>query len=152
MKYLIVSDSHGLDYELNDLLSEYRNFDGFIHCGDSELPKSYLSMYKAVLGNNDYNFLPQQLVVDIGDKKAVVVHSHLQGVFDTKNKLAALAKEQDASYVFYGHTHVFNDEVVDGIRIMNPGSLWRSRDDGSRSYAIFEIEEDGACTFTRYRL
>lgn len=152
MKYLIVSDSHGLDYELDDLLSEYKHFDGYIHCGDSELPKQYLSNFAAVIGNNDYNYLPEQIVVNVGNQKALVVHSHRQGIFDTKLKLAALAQEQGASFVFYGHTHVFNDEIVNGVRIMNPGSLWRSRDDSSRSYAIFEIDEDDNCTFTRYHL
>ena len=111
-----------------------------------------MSNFNAVIGNNDYNYLPEQIVVNVGGKKALVVHSHRQGVFDTKIKLAALAHEQEVSYVFYGHTHVFNDEVVNGIRIMNPGSLWRSRDDGSKSYAIFEIDEEGNATFTRCRL
>lgn len=152
MKYLIVSDSHGLSYELSDLLEMHRNFDGYVHCGDSELSKQELSEFSAVIGNNDYNYLPEQLVIDVGTKKALVIHSHRQGIFDTKNKLVALAKEQNADFVFYGHTHVFNDEMIGNVRLMNPGSLWRSRDDGSHSYAIFEIDEEGNSTFTRQRL
>ena len=41
MKYLVVSDSHGMDYELNDLLEMYPNMDGYFHLGDSELSNQW---------------------------------------------------------------------------------------------------------------
>lgn len=151
MKFLIVSDSHGLTYELEDLLNQYRDFDGFIHCGDSELSKNEMTGFAAVIGNNDYNYLPNQLVVNVGNEKALVIHSHRQGIFNTSQILSYMAEEEGAKFVFHGHTHVFKDEMVGGVRIMNPGSLWRSRDDGSSSYAIFEIDEDGNSSFTRIR-
>ena len=149
MKYLVVSDSHGMDYELNDLLEMYPNMDGYFHLGDSELSKQDMQGFQAVIGNNDYNYLPNMLVVAVGNKKAVLVHSHRQGPFHLVANLATLAREQEADFVFYGHTHVFADEIYDGIRVMNPGSLWRSRDNGSHSYAIFEIDEEGNTSFTR---
>ena len=96
------------------------------------------------------------MVARVGKKNALITHSHLLnkfGLFNVSHSLAVLAKNNDCEYVFYGHTHRFDDQVVDGVRIMNPGSLFRSRDDGSHSYAIFEIDETGEhATFTRMTL
>ena len=44
--------------------------------------------------------------------------------------------------VCYGHTHIAADETVDGIRLINPGSLWRSRDGRGPSYALLNIDGD----------
>ena len=52
------------------------------------------------------------------------------------------AVENHCDIVFYGHTHVAKDETLDGIRLVNPGSLRYSRDGRSPSYAIVTIEED----------
>ncbi len=155
MKYLVVSDSHGMSYELEDLLVEYKEFDGFFHCGDSELEAVELSNWDACVGNTDYNHLPDFVVARVGSKQALITHSHLlsrYGMFNVPHSLAVLAKENNCEFVFYGHTHRFDDQMVDGVRIMNPGSLFRSRDDGSHSYAIFEIDENGEASFTRKTL
>ena len=41
------------------------------------------------------------------------------------------------SIFLYGHTHVKFDQVVDGIRCLNPGSVSIPKD-GSHSYLIYE--------------
>ena len=47
------------------------------------------------------------------------------------------------SIFLYGHTHVKFDQVVDGVRCLNPGSVSIPKD-GSNSYLIYE---DGEFTF-----
>lgn len=147
MKYLVVSDSHGLQEELSELLKRHPDMDGYIHCGDSELPAYFLSNYMAVIGNNDYNGLPAQIIMNVGKEKALIVHSHRQGFFDRNEQLAYLAKSNGCKFVFYGHTHVFADMVLNGVRIMNPGSVWRCRDGRGSTYGIFEINESGESSF-----
>lgn len=148
MKYLVVSDSHGLQDELMELLNRHPDMDGYIHCGDSELPDVYLSNYTAVIGNNDYNGLPAQIITSVGNELALIVHSHRQGFFDRNEQLAYIAKSNDCKYVFYGHTHIYADVTLNGVRVMNPGSLLHCRDGRGRTYAIFEIDENNNSTFT----
>ena len=44
--------------------------------------------------------------------------------------------------VCFGHTHVAYLDQVDGITLLNPGSLSHSRDGKPCSYAILDINED----------
>ncbi len=148
-KYVVVSDTHQLEKELDDLLTMYPDYDGYFHIGDSELSSDKLSKWKAIKGNHDTNDLPEELIVDIGKQKALLVHSHRQYSFYTKENLVALAKSYNVQYVFYGHNHVFDDKIVDGVRLMNPGSLRHSRDNATHSYALFEIDEENHVRFTR---
>lgn len=148
MKYLVVSDSHGLQEELASLIERHPDMNGYIHCGDSELPEMFLSNFHAVLGNNDYNGLPAQIIVNVGNELALVVHSHRQGYFDRNEQLAYIAKNAGCKYVFYGHTHIYADVTLNGVRIMNPGSLLHSRDGRGKTYAIFEIDENNKSSFT----
>lgn len=150
MKFVVVSDSHGLESELELLMLRHSDADGFIHCGDSELPAYKLTGFSAVIGNNDYfyNELPEHLVITIGSKKALIIHSHRQSYVHRHHDLYKLALENGCDYVFYGHTHAYDDTMVNHVRMMNPGSLFLSRDRRGKTYALFEISEDGEATFT----
>jgi hypothetical protein len=46
-----------------------------------------------------------------------VTHSHIDG------KVMELVQEQRFKWIFHGHTHEKRDEVVRGVRIVNPGAL-----------------------------
>ena len=81
MKFLIVSDTHGRMYNLEEAM-EREEFDGMIHCGDVEgmddLIKSKVNgPCYMVMGNNDwFSNLPAEIQVNIDDYRAFITHGH----------------------------------------------------------------------------
>lgn len=143
MKIVIVSDNHGRLEPLQDILNKHQDADLFIHCGDSEMPSEYLKGYIAVKGNNDfYDDLPEYQVVDCGEHRIFVTHGHRMLYLSNREMLVNKAKSMNCDIVCFGHTHIFESQIVDGITLINPGSLSRNRDGSPTSYAILEIEQN----------
>lgn len=143
MKIVVVSDSHGRDDALEYVLNQHPDADAYIHCGDIEAEEGLFPNLITVRGNNDlFCNYPDERIVKAGVHRIFVVHSH-QFVYSKRSeKMAEAAKERGCDIVCYGHTHIAKDEVVDDIRLINPGSLWRSRDGKEPSYAILYLEDN----------
>ncbi|WP_409251553.1 metallophosphoesterase [Bacillus sp. SCS-153A] len=145
MKLIVVSDSHGSDKEIKDILKTYKGkVDGFIHCGDSELPADDSSMdsYLAVRGNCDMDHAyPEVLTKDFGDTRILATHGHLYNVKMTLMNLDYLAKEHNADIVFFGHSHQLGAEQIGEVLFINPGSILLPRGRKERTYALIEKEE-----------
>ena len=163
MKLLIASDIHGSAYWCGKLcqLMETEQPDKLILLGDllyhgprNDLPRDYapkqvipmLSRYAdriiAVRGNCeaevDQMVLPfpcmadfSQLILD--GQTLYLTHGH----HHNPNNLPPLP---EGSIFLSGHTHVKMDEVTDGIRCLNPGSVSIPKD-GSNSCLIYENKE-----------
>lgn len=143
MKIVVVSDNHGKRRELEDIRRKYDHFDAFIHCGDSEMTQDELRGWVSVRGNNDYYVdLPDATVVKVKDYNILVTHSHLVSYFRRTERLVEMAQANQCQMVCFGHTHVFVDEVVEGIQLVNPGSIWYNRDRSNPCYALVEINDD----------
>lgn len=143
MKIVIVSDNHGRLEPLQDIQMKHQDAELFIHCGDSEMPTEYLSGYVAVKGNNDfYDELPDFRVVECDNHRLLVTHGHRMLFLDNREMLVNKAKSLNCDLVAFGHTHIFETRVVDGITLINPGSLSRNRDGSPTSYAIIDIDGD----------
>ena len=165
MKYVIASDIHGSAFWCEKLLqlAEKEQPDKLIFLGDilyhgprNDLPRGYapkqviamLDNWKekilCVRGNCeaevDQMVLPFPCMADYaiveGEKTLFLTHGHLWN----PEKLPAIG---EGSVFLYGHTHVKCDEVVNGIRCLNPGSVSIPKD-GSHSCMICE---DGAFRF-----
>ncbi len=142
-KIILVSDNHGLETPLKVIRERNPDAYCFIHCGDSEMPEPELRGYAHVRGNNDYypNF-PENLVIPIENHRIYVTHGHRDIGFYEYDRLAAKAKSRDCDIVMFGHTHMYFDEVVDGIHLLNPGSLRYNRDLTPPCYMIIMITGD----------
>jgi uncharacterized protein len=142
MQIVLVSDTHGRNEVFAQLRERHPMANAYLHAGDSETDPVNLDGFASVQGNNDYySAHPEQLVLDLGGLKVLMVHSHQ---YHAANRIAGLvsrAKKYGASMVFYGHTHVFHVETVEGITLVNPGSLWRNRDFSVESYALITVTE-----------
>ncbi|WP_034301503.1 YfcE family phosphodiesterase [Alkalibacterium sp. AK22] len=142
MKLIVVSDNHGNAYYMEEILSIYEDeAPGWIHCGDSELPEDHplWQNYKTVEGNMDYaKGIPLELVRRIEDKTMLVVHGHKHAVKQSYQKLKSRADEEQATFVFYGHTHIAKVEQEDGIFFINPGSLTQPRDRERGTYLVMD--------------
>lgn len=127
----ILSDTHGNAEGIKKLLPIMEENDYVIHLGDYITDARYFTekVYEklyAVKGNCDGG--GEDLVVEIEDKKILLTHGDRYGVKQGNLKLLYKAKELGADAVFYGHTHSALVEEVDGITIVNPGTLSKYSD------------------------
>ncbi|MEA5026224.1 MAG: metallophosphoesterase [Erysipelotrichaceae bacterium] len=142
MQLVVVSDNHGKNEPLSEIRNRYPQAQAYIHCGDSELPPEMLEGYTTVMGNNDYFYdYPNYLVLEIADLRIFVIHGHRLTAANRLEQLAALAKKHRCTLACYGHTHVYDCSVIDGVTLVNPGSLWRSRDGRKPSYALITVTD-----------
>lgn len=147
MKALVVSDNHRDVHSLKELLSIYdEEIDLWLHCGDSEFmaTDSIWEKFRTVRGNMDFDSpMPLYRVETLGSEKILVVHGHKQRVGFSLEPLKELAIEKDAKIVFYGHTHIPKVDEIDGIFMINPGSIIEPRGTlRAGSYAIYEKKKN----------
>ena len=135
MKILVVSDSHGNNEALDQLLLIYPKMDLYIHAGDYECDERSIEPFRAVKGNCDYfsNAL-DRLIIPI-DKGTIIVQHR-------PNISSDILKENKARIFINGHTHVRRLENRDGLLIINPGAISFPCDGYDLSYAIIEINGD----------
>lgn len=121
---LIISDYHKREDKVLELIRKY-NPTHTICCGDGESDEEFYTKNNiiSVKGNCDYINLPLLSVIEIEGKRILVTHGHLYNVHFDIFKLYMLAKENNANYVLYGHTHNQMVEEYEGITFINPGAL-----------------------------
>lgn len=149
MKVLIVSDTHGREDNLEKVLEKESPIDAMVHLGDVEGSEDYIRILTdapvyMVAGNNDfYTDLPGQAVIDLDGYRAFITHGHGYHVSYSPNRLVAEALHRNAQIAMYGHTHVPHLEQVEGVIVLNPGSLNYPRQAGREpSYIIMETTPD----------
>ncbi len=150
MKLLVVSDSHHEQDCLLRLKEKYENkVDAMIHCGDSELEKDdpAIQGFQTVRGNCDFGAdFPNDLVTQVGDYRIFVTHGHLYNIKMTLMNLRYRARELDADFVFFGHSHELGAELIDQTLILNPGSISLPRGQiRVKTYALIESVPEGVC-------
>lgn len=153
MRLVVISDSHGSYRRVADLVERNRDqAEAFIHLGDGlqevallqrdypELPLFF------VRGNCDWgDFIPgaQKTGIHTFDGvKILYTHGDEYGVKYSMDQLLSAAKENGARVALYGHTHIAASEYVDGIHLINPGSISQPRD-GRPSYMVLDIVDGG---------
>lgn len=146
MKVLIISDSHGLEDELNRIkLKHEKSVAYMIHCGDSELPIEHNSLkgFVTVRGNCDKELgFPNDSIIDINKIKLFATHGHLYNVKSTLMNIKFRADELLATIVCFGHTHIAGSELIDGKLYINPGSISLPRGRIERTYCLIEVEDN----------
>ena len=152
MKILVVSDTHRKDDNLKLVLSEECPLDMLIHLGDAEGSEHFIPDWvnpecrmEMVLGNNDFfSRLDREREIDIEGHKAFITHGHYYGVSMGPEGLVDEAKSRGCDIAMYGHTHRPFLDVIDGVTVLNPGSLSYPRQEGRRpSYMIIHVDADG---------
>ena len=152
MKILVVSDTHRKDDNLKLVLSEECPLDMLIHLGDAEGSEHFIPDWvnpecrmEMVLGNNDFfSRLDREREIDIAGHKAFITHGHYYGVSMGPEGLVDEAKSRGCVIAMYGHTHRPFLDVIDGVTVLNPGSLSYPRQEGRRpSYMIIHVDADG---------
>lgn len=147
MKILVVSDNHGDEYILEEILSIYENeIDKWIHCGDSEMSEVHplWQQFTVVKGNMDTSRELKNTQVDkFNGTEFFVTHGHLHRVKGSRQHIADEANQIGANFAFYGHTHIPKVEKIDDVYVINPGSVSQPRGGYNEgTYCILEVSND----------
>lgn len=138
---ILVSDNHGELSGLQYLKEKYRSADYFFHCGDAELPNYLLDGFLVVQGNNDiWQQFPMNKIVEIGEHRIYICHGHRDLFYGRFEMLADKCRDLGCDIGCFGHSHVPFDKKVKGVRLLNPGSIWRNRDGSAPSYMIVTLK------------
>ena len=149
MKILIVSDTHGRHSAFDKALKEAGKIDALVHLGDTEGGEDYIEAVcgcpaYVLAGNNDFfSDNLREMEVVFGTKKAFLTHGHYYYVSLGPERIIEEGKMRNADIVMFGHTHKPFLEMIDGMIVLNPGSLSYPRQEGRKgSYIMMEIEPD----------
>ena len=164
MKWMVASDIHGSAKYCRELLDAYERekADRLLLLGDllyhgprNDLPDEYapkmvIAMLNAkknqilcVRGNCDaevdqmvleFPILADYCMLDLGTKLVYATHGHLTSA-------EQLPPLREGDLFLQGHTHVPMNEVKNGIRCMNPGSVSLPKQDSCRGYMILETNQ-----------
>ncbi|MBR0137046.1 MAG: YfcE family phosphodiesterase [Erysipelotrichaceae bacterium] len=152
MKIVVMSDSHSYDDRVRDVISANRNADAFLHCGDLESDPRYFPEVNFVTVNNDWGAeFPKEAVFNFNGVGIYMNHSD-RLYPDRVKVLVQKAKQNNCQIAIYGHTHRIDDRIVDGIRVLNPGSLFYNRDMSELGYFVIDIDPDGNYTVSRKKV
>ncbi|MDO4293033.1 MAG: metallophosphoesterase [Eubacteriales bacterium] len=153
MKILIVSDTHGRDGNLIDVLDLAGPVDMLVHCGDVEGSEDFIREIAGcpvhmVAGNNDFfTDLPREEEFLIGDYQVWLTHGHNYYVSVGDDFIREEAASRGADIVMYGHTHRPLIELAKEpgeVTAINPGSISYPRQEGRRpSYILMELDREG---------
>lgn len=150
MKILVVADTHK-NFEALDLcVKKNQDADIIIHLGDGEHEFADIrKMYPEkgmiyVAGNCDFGNHEQVHIAKVGGYKIFCCHGHTLNVHDGLEALVSAAKQNKCNIALYGHTHLYRTELIDGVYVMNPGSLDSPRGHNKPSFGIIELSEEGA--------
>ena len=156
MKIFLTSDTHGSITKDQEVLATLSDIDLIIHCGDYKDDGQWLSEVTGipavcVHGNSDRCNPSDFTTVDTPYGKILVIHGHMQLVEFRLDNLLYQAMEKDCTAACYGHTHIAAYEEVDGIHLINPGSLTDPRDGSGGTFAIItSTENDFYVDIVRY--
>ncbi len=149
MRIFVISDTHGQIEKVCQVYRKLKDIDLIVHCGDYyqdaiSIQETLGARTLWVKGNCDGSFDGKDTAIieaECGD--ILVTHGHMQNVGYSQQNIYYLAAENNCVGVLYGHTHIPALTEVDGITLMNPGSLSKPRDNSSGSYGILETDDFG---------
>jgi putative phosphoesterase len=153
MRIGILSDTHNRKEALGLALAVLRRegIDTLFHCGDvttletARLMAGFTVHYVYGNGDADAQEIRQMLQSynvdstgglvfssELDGVKIAATHGHLAG------KVAALVGSGEYDYIFHGHTHIQKDERRGRTRVINPGALGGTRNEG-RNLCILDL-------------
>ena len=148
MRILIFSDSHQNPSFMINAIKNHPDAKDIIFLGDGlsdiTLIKEQfedLNFY-CVKGNCDtFSNEEQEKVLIFCQKKILITHGHCYNVKGGTAALEKMARDKNCDIVLYGHTHIADSRYIDGLFVLNPGSIGRGRPD--KSFAFIDITQNG---------
>ena len=132
----VVSDTHNRISNIEKIIDIFNsnNVDKVIHTGDITQAKSLEKFSRlnsplyGVFGNNDlqeeglkeisdkegFSFKDPPFTIELGGRKIVILH-------EPDNLEEIISQIDSVDLIVHGHTHRYRSEIVNGIKIFNPG-------------------------------
>ena len=147
MRLLVFSDTHGNTGRIGRVLSKHKDIKTVLFLGDglddlASVPEIKDRELYAVSGNCDNGAAsaPASLLQEFCGRKVFMCHGHGYRVKWGTQSLIAAANARQADIVLYGHTHEPECTYINGLYVINPGSLGYPY--GPKpSYATIEVNE-----------
>lgn len=149
MKITVIADSHKDYHKLKFTIEKNLDSDLFIHLGDGQhelfdIAKAHPeNKFTFIKGNSDFGNMKEERIVSVGGYKIFCAHGHTLDVHSGFNRLIEKAALNGCKIALYAHTHIYRTELVDGIYVMNPGSVSSPRGKNPCTYGVIEISDDG---------
>jgi len=145
---LVVADTHGDITLLKQLVKKYKNYDYLIHLGDysKDIYKvEFDGIVVSVRGNRDLNRdVKQEHILEIMNHRIFLTHGHKYHVKYGIDRLFLKSLEINSTITLFGHTHVPFKENIDGVFLLNPGSLSRPAYGNIKTYGVIKLTKDFA--------
>ena len=148
-RLIVISDTHGNLKGVRELFPLIAENDYLIHLGDGvgdirEIRDEYPDKVYFCAGNCDFfSPYPQEGELEIEGLKIFYCHGNK---YDVKRGLLALAletKRRGCDIALYGHTHQADITEMEGVTLINPGSLRASIGKGG-SYCYLLVHQSKA--------
>lgn len=152
MKILVISDTHGQlarFFEVFNKLMKENPVQAIVHCGDNYKDAETIRMRAglpvfAVKGNCDRSFDDaSDMILETEAGDFLITHGHMENVGCDLQRLYYKTLESECIGAFFGHTHRAAYLDMDGIYLMNPGSLSKPRDGSGGTFGLVETSETG---------
>ncbi|HET7657174.1 MAG TPA: metallophosphoesterase family protein [Bacillales bacterium] len=153
MRVGVVSDTHmpGAGSELPKRVIEgLTGVDLIIHAGDWTMPEVYeqfhsIAPVEGVTGNVDSpkmsELLGTEKILNLNGYRIGVVHGHRGNGRTTPQRARNTFRDEETDLIIFGHSHIPFDEVIDDVRVFNPGSPTDKRRQPRFSFAIMTLGE-----------
>ena len=135
MRILLISDSHGNNEAVDELIVKWPNIDLYLHAGDSESHPRSVYPFRVVRGNCDYSFdMEDELLIPTAFGNILMRHK--------KEVSPKKLQEKNVKLYIYGHTHVPECVKRKGVAFINPGSLAYPRSEYGPTYMVLNLERE----------
>ena len=155
MRIVVLSDTHGRTSNFERLWRKQQKADLFIHLGDGVAEVETMcalhreTAFVTVRGNCDFGSTePTEKLMELEERRVFFTHGHRYGVKGGIGPLLAKGLDRNADVILFGHTHSSYCQYIDGVYVINPGSLEFPRD-GRPSFGVIELASDGMYAFLR---
>ena len=88
-----MSDSHGRNDRVEEVIQLHPDADAYFHCGDIECEPYTFPNLRVVCGNNDYYDYPEKMRIQLGTHRVLMMHSHRCFYSNRLEHMAQMAKE-----------------------------------------------------------
>ena len=148
MRIIVLSDTHGNYARAVRAVNEAGPAELVIHLGDEYADGALIGQFcqrplLAVPGNCDPGCSePRLKTVTAAGKRILLTHGDSYGVKNGLHHLIKKGLTERADVILFGHTHQPLVQQIDGMLLVNPGTLqYRA---STQSYAILEISDETA--------
>lgn len=149
MKILVISDTHGDLTKIYEVYKTLSAIDIIIHLGDcvkdaEELQTQLGIDVISVKGNMDGSYSDTDYKIFTTEcGKLYLSHGHIENVKTSYQNILYRAEEEGCIAALFGHTHKPIYEELNGIYLINPGSLSLPADGKQGTYAIINTSVNG---------